>query len=554
MPEQVGASAGPDRVLTVPELTHVSRFAEAKSDLLDRAAATVGDWQRGMSVRELLDLYYRFVTYQDLAGREPADIAAAPLSQVALAETRPVGRALVHVSTPSAAEVGGPVHTMVQVVTDDMPFLVDSVLSELSVEDRPIYLVVHPQIGVRRDVMGELIELCDPTLAGTGERPDAAEGELVVESWIYVEIDRETELDDVESIETSLERVLSDVREAVEDWPRMRQTALSLAESLRESASSLPVGRDEVDDAVDLLRWLPEDHFTFLGYREYALERVDGDETLVAVTGTGLGILRSDPKQDPISKLAGATKVLAREKRLLTVTKANSRSTVHRPVFLDYIGIKRFDADGNVDGERRFLGLFTASAYTASVRAIPFLRRKVDSVVRASGLAPRGHSGRDLMQILETYPRDELFQMTADQMLPFVMAVLQMQERRQVRLLLRTDTFGRFVSALVYFPRDRYSTDVRLAMEAILRRTFGGVHVDYSARVSESVLARLHFIVRVAPGATIPIVDHDDLEQKLGRSDSGLDRRLHRRVGRTIRGRASGPTRASLRRRVSGGI
>ena len=187
----------------------------------------------------------------------------------------------------------------------------------------------------------------------------------------------------------------------------------------------------------------------------------------------------------------------------LILTKANSRSTVHRPAYLDYIGIKTFDAQGNVTGERRILGLFTTSAYSESVTRIPVLRRKVKSILEVSGFAAMSHSGKDLLQILETYPRDELFQMDVDELMPIAVSVMHLQERRQVRLFLRYDVYGRFASALVYLPRDRYTTQVRLAMESILLEVFGAESADYTARVSESVLARLHYVVRGKAGSTI---------------------------------------------------
>ncbi|HEX5017029.1 MAG TPA: NAD-glutamate dehydrogenase, partial [Actinomycetes bacterium] len=252
--------------------------------------------------------------------------------------------------------------------------------------------------------------------------------------------------------------------------------------------------------------------------------------------GTGLGLLRGDHAESAaFSKLPPEVRAKAREKELLILTKANSRSTVHRPAYLDYIGIKTFDENGEVSGERRLLGLFTTSAYSESVTRIPVLRRKVKTILEASGFAAMSHSGKDLLQILETYPRDELFQMSVDELLPTALSIMHLQERRQVRLFLRYDVYGRFASALVYLPRDRYTTQVRQAMEAILLDTFGAESVDYTARVSESVLARLHYVVRGTPGSTLPRVDPDILEARLTQAtrtwDDDLSDALHESLG-----------------------
>ena len=221
----------------------------------------------------------------------------------------------------------------------------------------------------------------------------------------------------------------------------------------------------EVAEATELLRWLADDHFTFLGYREYVLLRGGRPRRrLLAVPGTGLGILRARPGRSPVTsgRLPRGVRSQARQRQLLVLTKANSRSTVHRPAYLDYVGVKTFDEAGEVVGERRFLGLFTSAAYNQSIQRIPVLRRKAAEVLAsAAGSASSSHSGKDLLQILETYPRDELFQIGSDDLAATALGVLHLQERRQLRLFLRRDDYGRFMSCMVYLPRDRYTTQVR---------------------------------------------------------------------------------------------
>ncbi|MEV7959697.1 NAD-glutamate dehydrogenase [Streptomyces sp. NPDC088141] len=487
------------------------------------AATGAGQERPGQDVLlSYLQRYYLHTAPEDIAGRDPVDVFGAASSHYRLAENRPQGTANVRVHTPTVEENGWTCsHSVVEVVTDDMPFLVDSVTNELSRQGRGIHVVIHPQVVVRRDVTGKLIEVLAEG-NGHATRPQdrtnakgakAAGTELphdaLVESWIHVEIDRETDRSDLQQIAADLLRVLSDVRETVEDWEKMREAALRIADDLPgEPLDAL--ADEEVNEAGELLRWLAADHFTFLGYREYELKDTD---SLAAVPGTGLGILRSDPHHSvdeahPVSpsfdRLPADARAKARERKLLVLTKANSRSTVHRPSYLDYVGVKKFDADGNVIGERRFLGLFSSAAYTESVRRVPVIRRKVAEVLEGAGFSPNSHDGRDLLQILETYPRDELFQTPVDQLRSVVTSVLYLQERRRLRLYLRQDEYGRYYSAIVYLPRDRYTTGVRLRLIDILKEELGGTSVDFTAWNTESILSRLHFVVRVAPGTELP--------------------------------------------------
>ncbi|MBC9725481.1 NAD-glutamate dehydrogenase [Streptomyces sp. TRM68367] len=509
-----------------------TKLDEAKAELLERAARVAENSPVGghlptgttgedtpetpdrESVLAFLQRYYRHTAPEDLTDRDPVDVFGAAVSHYRLAENRPQGTANVRVHTPTVEENGWTCsHTVVEVVTDDMPFLVDSVTNELTRQGRGIHVVIHPLFIARRDVTGQLIEvLSDPE---DGDRPHDAH----TESWIHVEIDRETDRADLKQITADLLRVLSDAREAVEDWEKMRDAATRLADGLLEEPVPGDLPGPQVDEARELLRWLADDHFTFLGYREYELR---GDDSLAAVPGTGLGILRADPHHagedaHPVSpsfeRLPADARRKAREHKLLVLTKANSRATVHRPSYLDYIGVKKFDANGEVVGERRFLGLFSSAAYTESVRRVPVIRRKVQEVLERAGFLPNSHDGRDLLQILETYPRDELFQTPVDELQSIVTSVLYLQERRRLRLYLRQDEYGRYYSALVYLPRDRYTTGVRLRIIDILKEELGGISVDFTAWNTESILSRLHFVVRVPQGTELPQLSDSDKER-----------------------------------------
>ncbi|WP_256640829.1 NAD-glutamate dehydrogenase [Streptomyces murinus] len=518
-----------------------TKLDEAKAEMLERAArvaenSPVGgnlptgstgegspDTPDSESTLAFLQRYYLHTAPEDLADRDPVDAFGAAVSHYRLAESRPQGTANVRVHTPTVEENGWTCsHTVVEVVTDDMPFLVDSVTNELTRGGRGIHVVIHPQFVVRRDLTGKLLEIL-PTPA-TSVDPAELPHDAHIESWIHVEIDRETDRGDLKQITSDLLRVLSDVREAVEDWDKMREAAARVAGELESEPVPADLPKAEVEEARELLRWLATDHFTFLGFREYELR---GDDTLAAVPGTGLGILRSDPQhaeddQHPVSpsfeRLPADARAKAREHKLLVLTKANSRATVHRPSYLDYIGVKKFDKDGNVVGERRFLGLFSSAAYTESVRRVPVIRRKVAEVLDRAGFSPNSHDGRDLLQILETYPRDELFQTPAAELQSIVTSVLYLQERRRLRLYLRQDEYGRYYSALVYLPRDRYTTGVRLRIIDILKEELGGTNVDFTAWNTESILSRLHFVVRVPQGTELPELsdaDKDRIETRL---------------------------------------
>ncbi|MFF8994312.1 NAD-glutamate dehydrogenase [Streptomyces sp. NPDC014983] len=518
-----------------------TKLDEAKAELLERAArvaenSPVGgnlptgstgegspDTPDSESTLAFLQRYYLHTAPEDLADRDPVDVFGAAVSHYRLAENRPQGTANVRVHTPTVEENGWTCsHTVVEVVTDDMPFLVDSVTNELTRGGRGIHVVIHPQFVVRRDLTGRLLEIL-PTPATAADAADLPH-DAHVESWIHVEVDRETDRADLKQITSDLLRVLSDVRETVEDWEKMREAAAQIADELESEPVPADLPKPEVEEARELLRWLATDHFTFLGFREYQLRE---DDTLAAVPGTGLGILRSDPHhaeedQHPVSpsfeRLPADARAKAREHKLLVLTKANSRATVHRPSYLDYIGVKKFDKDGNVVGERRFLGLFSSAAYTESVRRVPVIRRKVAEVLDRAGFSPNSHDGRDLLQILETYPRDELFQTSAAELQSIVTSVLYLQERRRLRLYLRQDEYGRYYSALVYLPRDRYTTGVRLRIIEILKEELGGTSVDFTAWNTESILSRLHFVVRVPQGTELPELseaDKDRIEARL---------------------------------------
>ncbi len=309
--------------------------------------------------------------------------------------------------------------------------------------------------------------------------------------------------------------MLADVRFAVADWTKMRERALDIVREIDANPPALPAA--EIAEGRDFLAWLADNHFTFLGYRRHDLVSADGQDALKVVPGSSLGILRmTEPASVAASfaALPAEIRAYARRPELLVITKSTSRSTVHRPGYLDYIAVKRFDASGNVVGEDRFLGLFTSTAYSANPIDIPLLRRKVATVVTRAGLAPGSHAGKALLNILATYPRDELFQTGEDDLLRTAMGILHLYDRQRFRLFVRRDPFERFVSCLIFAPRENYSTDLRQKWQAILMQAFGGTSSEFNVSLSESMLARIHITVRTTPGS-IPSYDVKEIESRL---------------------------------------
>ncbi len=485
--------AGEDKCTLLAEAARIA--ADAKAD--------VGD------VSGYLQAFYRHVAMDDLAAAGPERIAGVAIEQARSAAHRPQGRALVRVGGGTAF---GPASDVISIVTDDMPFLVDSVRMELGRHDLIPSLVVHPQLRVRRDVTGTLHEVLGSVDGGKAEHDEIAE------SWTHIEITRIGE-DEAAGLVADLQRILADVRVAVEDYPRMQAKAVLLADELAVSDAGQPAdaaGNLPDAEVEALLRWLADDHFTFLGYREYNLEDGPDGLCLRAIPGTGLGVLRHDKDgSSTFAALPPEVRARAREPKRLILTKANSRSTVHRPTYLDYVSVKRIDSAGQVTGEYRFLGLYTHTAYTESITRIPVLRRRLTRVLDAAELTADSHDGRDMAEVLESYPREELFQTTAAELIPIAASVLRLRERRQTRLFLRKDIYGRYTSCLVYLPRDRYTTTVRLRAQDILRTALNGSLVDYSVMIGESPVARVHIVVRAPRGRMLPDVDATELERKI---------------------------------------
>ncbi|HYA72227.1 MAG TPA: NAD-glutamate dehydrogenase domain-containing protein, partial [Roseiarcus sp.] len=400
---------------------------------------------------------------------------------------------------PTAASHGAAV---LDIINDDMPFLVDSVLGELNERGLDIRLLVHPVFTVERDATGKLVAA-----------RAARHGDDGRESFIHIHVEGMADAALRAEIVRALADILAEVRLCVEDWRPMLARITAVIADLREGPPPLPAG--EIAEAIQFLEWIAANNFTLLGARDYAFTAAERE--LEPQFDTGLGLLRSREMRllrrgDQLVSITPEIREFLNEPKLLIVTKAAVRSRVHRRVHMDYIGIKRFDGEGRLTGECRLCGLFTSTAYTGSARAIPYLRRKVDSIIRRAGFDPDGHSGKALVNVLETYPRDELFQIDEDTLYDFALAVLELDQRPRVRVLPRRDRFDRFVSVLVYVPRDRFDSRIRAAIGDYLAATFKGRVRAFYPFFPEGPLVRVHFIIGRYEGET-PNPARADLER-----------------------------------------
>ena len=460
--------------------------------ILDAIAKCVG--KTGLAeAQAFAAAFYRRMDAEEFASRSPAGWAQLALDMLEFARSRRRGKANIRLVNPADSA-----HTFLQIVNDDMPFLVDSVTMALADAGIGVHVLGHPVIRMARDKAGKLIKV----------------GEGTAESLMHLEIDRQPQAD-MGAIKARIAAVLDDVRAIVNDWEPMRNRMRALAEEL--ATRKLPLTDAGRKEAQAFLRWAADDHFTFFGYREYRIVKQGRDEVLAAVPGSGLGLLRGedDSKPRPLKSLAASVMPQSGAVDALILTKTNARSSVHRPGYMDYIGVLEFDGKGRAVAEQRFVGLYTSSAYTRRPWDIPLVRLRYDYVMEKSGLEPNSHSGKALRHILETLPRDELFQSSEEELLRTCMGILGLQERVRSKLFLRRDRYGRYYSALAYVPRDRMSTQVRHRIEAMLMEALSGDRVDSNVQIADSPLAQLHIMVRLRPGVAEPVVDMAALEAGL---------------------------------------
>jgi glutamate dehydrogenase len=474
------------------------------SRLVNRIGLRVSetDFER---VAEFAELLWSRTLEEDLSVRSVDDDAGATIDSWRQFQHRTPDQVQILVDNPEHARDGWQSgHTVVRVMAPDMPFVVDSVLIALSHDG----LITHH--------LSNVVFAVDRDAAGAIEHISLDQQHADRELFIYAEIDR-VDADDIRALRESLEQTTADLQAIVADFPSMKEQLHKIVGELRESPPH-PVNEEqkesaeqEIEEAIAFLEWLSANNFTFLGYREFEYA-----DDIMRQVGTSLGSLRqrSRASERRLSDQPEDTLAFLMEPTLLAFSKSGTKSRVHRPAYPDYVGIKRFDENGKVIGERGFLGLYTSRVYNEHPRNIPLIRRKVEQVIARSHLDPNGFDGKVLAQVLATYPRDELFQMDEDELFENAIAITYIHERRRIRVFTRFERYGLFVNCLVYMPRDLFNTQSRTRVQDLLIETFDAEDAEYDPFISESTLVRLQIILRIRPGARVE-VNRQTLEQKI---------------------------------------
>ncbi len=470
--------------------SHVERSKRSLLGQIKTEFTTIMSAAQSSQAALYADVFFRRIPLADIGDEEPAVYANMVAGQIEFMRERKRGELLIRVFNPEMDRDGWVCkHTIVELVNDDMPFLVDTanmVMQELNLS---VHLVVHPIFNVERNPKSQLQAL-HPSAKNHSEK----------ESFIQIQLEKETDPAVLASVESRLKSRLAIVRTTVADWQAMRDK-LQLA--IAEFGQNAPDLSAEVrQECIDFLKWVGNDKFMFIGARTYDIVQDDKVAALKIVDGTGLGLLREYGKtvlSRPLTSLSDESRF--NQNAPLIITKTITRSPMHRSGYMDYIGVLRFDETGEVVGEYRFIGLFTSQAYLHRVADTPMVSMKVKSVLENSGLKENRHAWKSLLHILETLPRDDVFQARSTELLTIATGVLELQERQTVRLFIRRERFGRFFSCLVYIPRDYWNTENRKKVQRILKRALKGERLDYMIQLSESNLARLQLIIRPKPGA-----------------------------------------------------
>ena len=435
------------------------------------------------------DAYFKRVPFEELGRGTAPMFAAMVVGQLAFLKQRKPGKLLVRVYNPEKDSDGWDCkHTVVELANEDMPFLVDTASMVMQELNLGVHLIVHPVLNVERESDGKF-----KSLHARASKKSAKE------SFIHIQLDKQTDPGVLKSVESLLKTRMATVRTCVADWPLMKER---IKTAIAEFGKNAPNLSDAVrKECIKFLKWVDNDHFMFIGARMYDIVQDDKTASLKVVDGTGLGSLRehgSTVLSRPLVSHSGETRF--DQNAPLIITKTISRSPMHRSGYMDYVGILRFDKNGKVVGEYRFVGLFTSFAYLQRVADTPLVSMKVKTVLENSGLKENRHAWKSLLHILETLPRDDVLQASSTELLAIATGVLDLQERQTVRLFIRRERFGRFFSCLVYIPRDHWNTENRLKIQRILKRALKGDSSDYMIQLSDSALARLQVIIRPKAG------------------------------------------------------
>lgn len=441
-------------------------------------------------VQQFAKILFRNVALDDLENRSDSDLYGATLSLWHEFVKYDSKEPKIRVFNPEISKHGWQSsHTIVQIIIKDMPFLVDSVRMALNRLGITAHLLLHSPISLKRDKSKKLVELVDPT---------STKKDFVKETVFLIEVDRQTSKKAIDTLTQELLSVVSEVSLAVEDWQAMRERLAGIIKEFDKRPC--PANEVEKKQAIKFLTWLNDHNFTLMGYRSYNVEAIEGDHRWIPDNDSSLGLMKNSisDRERLLSKMPITARKEALSTNPLMLTKTNTRARVHRPAYMDYVGIKRFDEKGNVVGEDRFLGLYSASFYNSSATQLPVLEDKIERVCKLTGFEKGSHAYKAFLNIIETYPRDELLQASVEELHAIIMGIFQMQERGISRMFVRKDVFGRFVSCMVYVPRERYNTQLRKETQELIKKSFNGVgQVEFTTYFSESVYARTHYIARV---------------------------------------------------------
>jgi glutamate dehydrogenase len=459
------------------------------------------------SQRLFVQQFYQKMPVMDLGRVEPVRASAVAISAYEFLQQRKKGELKIRIYKPTKKEHGWESdNTVIEMLNDDMPFLVDSTLAELQRMHLAPLQTMHPIIHLQRDTKGKMTEIATPETKNVS-----------AESFIHFRLPVLPADVSPKTLEANIRQVLAAVKHSVKDWSVMLQKCAEVEASLQHTLSHAKT--DEVIEVRDFLQWLRNKNFVFLGYIEYDFYDKKGNKKLGAVQGSELGLFTLNDlelKPEGLTGLPAEVQHFAMLPHLLEITKATRKSVVHRPVHMDYIGIKRFDKNGKAIGEIRFLGLFTSIVYYQSAIDIPIIRRKINRVLERANFDPNSHDGKQLKAILEFSPRDELFQMNEAELFDYAMGVLSIEAHPDVHLFLRRDVFERFISCMVFIPRDRFNTALREQIQGVLEATMDGTVTAFYTQMTDSPLARAHLIVKTTPGK-IPEFNQKDLLKKIAK-------------------------------------
>ena len=481
------------------------QLVQTLSELLTQKPPEGADKFGREQVERLLQIYYRHIAPADLEEHDPNDMLGALIAHWRLMHIRRPDEAKVRVYNPDQEEHGWRSDdTIVEVVAQDMPFLVDSISTALNQKGLTIKLTIHPVFGVVRNSSGQLTALHDSK---------SSDEVTTTEAVIQMHVDRQP-AEALAALEHKVAEVIQDVTLATSDWLKMKR----VAEQVEKELEARPAAAGSMDTAEEraFLSWVINDHFLFIATCQFDLQGDEKDATLHFVEDSGLGVLRDGQRARERADrwISGLGVDLSAFGDELLITKANARSTVHRPAYMDCVAIKRRDDQGRLVGLYCLLGLFAAGAYSMPPRQIPLLRKKVDEVFAGIDVSPRSHSGRVVANILDNFPRDTLFQTSTADLQATTLGVLELQERQRTRLFVIPEPFRRFYTCLVYLPRERYSREVRIAIQQILVEAFNGTDVVFETQFSESILARIYYVVRTPPDGQ-PSYDLSALEARV---------------------------------------